>query len=424
MNKADKIYDITEKLLHEVNGEGVISENIIRLVSELRIHQSKLEMQNKELQKAQLSLNKSRRKYIDLYNFSPVGLFTLNKELIITDVNVEGILLLGRGKSKIINRSFVNFITENFQIKFSRCMKRTLETMENQNCEIEFIKGDSTYLHANIKSRIIIDENGDFNGFQIAVNDISVDRVVEALKDSEKRLKDAVEELEIFNAELQNYSFITSHDLQEPLRTMASYAGLLKKRYKGRIDDDADDFIEYIVGGASRMQRMIIGLHNYSNVGNKTADLEYFSAEDALNTSLSNLMYKIKKYHAHVTNDPLPVIYGNKEDITTVFQNLIDNALKFRKKVFSPRIHISVQQDDDEYVFSVKDNGIGIEEQYYGKIFEIFKRLHPIGKYQGVGIGLAIAKRIINIYGGYIWVESKVGVGSTFYFTVKITEKQ
>jgi len=418
MTKADKINDITEKLLHEVNGEGLISENVIRLVSELRIYQSELEMQNKELQKAQLSLNKSRRKYVDLYNFSPVGLFTLNKELIITNVNMEGTLLLDRDKNEIINTYFVKFLTEDSKIKFPRCMKRTLETMENQKCEIDFKREDSTIFHSNVKARVIIDENGHFNGFQIAVNDISVDKMVDALKNSEKRLKKAVEDLEDFNAELQSYSFITSHDLQEPLRTMASYAGLLKKRYKGKIDSDADDFIEYIVGGASRMQRMIIGLHNYSNLGNKSSNLEYFNANEALQTALSNLRYIIKDHHAYVTWDPLPEIYGDKEDIAQVFQNLIDNALKFRKEVFPPRIHISVQQSEDEWIFSVNDNGIGIEEQYYHKIFEVFKRLHPIGKYPGVGIGLAIAKRIITLNEGRIWVESRMGIGSTFYFTL------
>jgi len=418
MTKADKIQDITEKLLEEAYGEGYISENIIRLISELRIYQAELEMQNNELQNALLNLDKFRRKYSDLYNFSPVGFFTLNKELIITNVNLEGTILLGRDKSDIINRLFELFLVDDSLNNFSRCMKKTLETWENQECEIELIREDNTHFYANIKAMVIIDETEKFKGFQIAVNDISAYKMLEESKDNEKHLKKVINKLEDSNVELQNFYFITGHDLQEPLRTMASYAGLLKRRYKGKLDEDADDFIEYIVGGASRMQRMIIGLHDYSHLGNKNSNLEYFSAEEVLKEVLSNLQYTIKECHGKITFDQLPVIYGDKKEIGIVFHNLIDNALKFRKKVFPLIIHISAQNKGDEWLFSVSDNGMGIEEKYYDKIFEVFKRLHPIGEYKGVGIGLAIVKRIINIYGGRIWVESKLGIGSTFYFTL------
>ncbi len=418
MTKADKIYDIAEKILHETTGEGILHENVIRLVSELRIQQSALEIQNKELRKTQVSLDKSRKKYLELYNLSSVGFFTLNKELIVKNVNLEGIRLVGRNKSDIINAPFVLFLTDDSQIIFSRCMKKTLETWDTQECEVEFIRKDKSHFNANIKSRIILDEMENFRGFQIAVKDISANKMVEELKKSQKRLNEVITELEQSNSELQSFNFITSHDLQEPLRTMGSYAGLLKRRYKGKIDEDADDFIEYIISGASRMQRMIIGLQEYSHLGRKNSNLEHFNAEEVLNVALFNLQYVIKECHGEVTHDTLPVIYGNKEEITKVFQNLIDNALKFRKKVFPPRIHVSAKKENNEYVFSVSDNGIGMEEQYTDRIFEVFKRLHPIGEYPGVGMGLAVVKRIINLNGGYVLVESKLGIGSTFYFTI------
>ncbi|MGZ7159976.1 MAG: sensor histidine kinase, partial [Methanobacterium sp.] len=194
--------------------------------------------------------------------------------------------------------------------------------------------------------------------------------------------------------------------------------GLLKRRYGGQLDHDADDFIEYIVSGASRMQTMIKSLLDYSRVGTQGKEFTTFNAENALNTALSNLQSSIEDCDAEITHDAFPDITADESQIRQVFQNLIGNALKFRKEGVRPKIHISAQKKDDEYVFSVSDNGIGIEEKYSDRIFEVFKRLHAIGEYQGAGIGLAIVKRIIDRHGGRIWVESELGKGSTFYFSI------
>lgn len=236
---------------------------------------------------------------------------------------------------------------------------------------------------------------------------------------SKDKLKQKVNELKIANNEIQQFTYITSHDLQEPLRTMASYAQLIERRYKGKLDKDADEFIEYMVDGAKRMKDMIQGLLEYSRTGTEETMRE-FSADASLNSALLSLQFAIKECNAEIIRDKLPVINAYESQITRVFLNLIANALKFHKEGIMPKIHISAEKNDDEHVFSVSDNGIGLEEQYSDKIFQVFKRLHAIGEYQGAGIGLAIVKRIIDRHGGRIWVKSELGKGSTFYFTIPI----
>ena len=198
---------------------------------------------------------------------------------------------------------------------------------------------------------------------------------------------------------------------------MGSYAGLLKRRYEGQLDSDADEFIDYIISGSERMKEQIKGLLDYSRVGTSGEEKE-FNADKALETALTNLKSSIEELNAEVTHEKLPNIVADESQISRVFQNLISNALKFRREGVQPKIHIKARKEDNEYVFSVSDNGIGLEEQYSDQIFEVFKRLHAIGEYQGAGIGLAIVKRIIDNHGGRIWVESELGVGSTFYFTI------
>ena len=234
---------------------------------------------------------------------------------------------------------------------------------------------------------------------------------------SKEELKKKVNELKIVNDEIQQFTYITSHDLQEPLRTMASYAQLIERRYKGKLDKDADEFIEYMVDGTKRMKEMIQGLLEYSRAGTEET-IQEFSADIAVNRALSSLQFAISECNAEIIRDKLPIINADERQITRIFLNLIGNALKFHKEGITPKIHISAEKKDNEDIFSVSDNGIGLEEQYSDKIFQVFKRLHAIGDYQGAGIGLAIVKRIISNYGGRIWVESELGKGSTFYFTL------
>ena len=244
------------------------------------------------------------------------------------------------------------------------------------------------------------------------------DNLEKQVKERTLELEKVVDELKRSNEELQSFAYITSHDLQEPLRTIASYAQLIKRRYKGQLDQDADDFIDFMVNGASRMKNMIQGLLDYSRVGTQGHEFKEFKSEDALNYAINNLQSAISENNAEITYDDLPTIFADKNQIASIFQNLIGNALKFQKEGLKPKIHVSANKKGNEYVFSVSDNGIGIEEQYTHRIFEVFKRLHAIDEYEGAGIGLAIVKRIIDRHGGRVWVESEFGEGSTFCFTI------
>ncbi len=194
----------------------------------------------------------------------------------------------------------------------------------------------------------------------------------------------------------------------------------MERRYKGRLDEDADEFMGYIVDASVRMKQMILDLLEYSRVGTKQEMFRAIHMESELNDVLVNLNDLIERSRAEITHDPLPVVFGDESQLLLLLQNLITNAIKFRKENEPPRIHISAACEKNEYVFSISDNGIGIEEQYFDRIFTIFQRLHTREEYQGTGIGLSVAKRIVERHGGKIWVESEFGEGSTFYFSIPV----
>lgn len=227
-----------------------------------------------------------------------------------------------------------------------------------------------------------------------------------------------VGELKRSNEELQQFAYVSSHDLQEPLRMVASYTQLLAKRYKGRLDSDADEFIAFAVDGCNRMQGLIQDLLAYSRAGTNGKAFCEVSAEDALRGALTNLRITIEQSGAVVSHDSLPAIETDETQLTQVFQNLVGNAIKYRSAEV-PRVRVSATKNgDNEWIFSVRDNGLGIAPQYFERIFVIFQRLHGRDEFEGTGIGLAICKKVLERLGGRIWVESQPGTGSTFYFAL------
>jgi PAS domain S-box-containing protein len=245
-----------------------------------------------------------------------------------------------------------------------------------------------------------------------AIRDISV------LKQSEEELVKTVGELKRSNAELQQFAYVSSHDLQEPLRMVASYTQLLASRYKGRLDSDADEFIAFAVDGCNRMQVLIQDLLTYSRAGANATTLRKTATGNALQEALTNLRVRIEENGAVVTHDSLPEITTDAKQLAQVFQNLVGNAIKYRS-VGAPTVHVSASQNGgNEWIFSVRDNGLGIDSQYFERIFILFQRLHGREEFEGTGIGLAICKKIVERLGGRIWVESQPGKGSTFYFAL------
>jgi light-regulated signal transduction histidine kinase (bacteriophytochrome) len=240
---------------------------------------------------------------------------------------------------------------------------------------------------------------------------------ITARKKLEGELRASVESLATSNADLEQFAYIASHDLQEPLRMISSYMTLLKQRYQGKLDSDADDFISYAVDGATRLQQMINDLLIFSRVQTRGKELVPAQAETAYMNAVENLAYSISEEKAEVTHDPLPSVLADATQLTMLFQNLLSNAIKFHGQE-APRIHVSVEPGDEHYKFCVQDNGIGIDPQFFDKIFLIFRRLHTREEYPGTGIGLAVCKRIVSRHGGQIWVESQDGQGTRFYFTL------
>jgi len=246
-------------------------------------------------------------------------------------------------------------------------------------------------------------------------------RDITELKLTEEEMKRKQAELVRSNAELEQYAYIASHDLQEPLRMISSYLQLLDRRYKGKLDSDADEFIAFAVDGANRMQALIDDLLAYSRVGKHARPFQPVESEQALVQALTNLHMAIQESKAKVSYDPLPTVTADDSQLTQLFQNLIGNAIKFHNKKM-PVVHISAQPGPNEWIFSIRDNGIGIDPGYSDRIFEMFQRLHNRTEYSGTGIGLAICKKIVERHGGRIWVESQPNQGSTFYFTIPIRE--
>ncbi|MFV9689939.1 MAG: ATP-binding protein [Desulfobacteria bacterium] len=236
-----------------------------------------------------------------------------------------------------------------------------------------------------------------------------------AIELDEKRKR--VAELERSNIDLAQFAYVASHDLQEPLRMISSYLQLLARRYKGKLDADADDFIGYAVDGATRMQTLINDLLTYSRAGARSKPFEATNCVLVLEQALVNLKEQIRKTGVVVTHDPLPTVMANGSQLAHLFRNLIENAIKFHGDE-PPRVHISAKRKGDGWEVSVADNGIGIEPQYFDRIFKVFQRLHRKNEYPGTGIGLALCKKIVERHGGRIWIESKPGEGTTFFFTI------
>ncbi len=229
-------------------------------------------------------------------------------------------------------------------------------------------------------------------------------------------------ELDRSNKELELFAYVASHDLQEPLRMVSSYTQLLARRYKGRLDANADEFIAYAVDGANRMQSLINDLLAYSRVGTRGKEFEPTDCTAVCDQTLANLKVTLEESDAAVACGPLPTVMADKMQIGRLFQNLIGNAIKYHGDE-PPRVQVSAEQKGKEWVFSVRDNGIGIDPQYAERIFVIFQRLHTREEYPGTGIGLAICKKIVERHGGRIWMESQLGSGATFSFTIPVGNK-
>jgi PAS domain S-box-containing protein len=284
--------------------------------------------------------------------------------------------------------------------------KKALKERSNYETEYRMRRHDGVYRQFLARGVPIFGEDGTTREWIGVCIDIT------------ERKKDE-DELKRSNENLEQFAYVASHDLQEPLRIMSSYSQLLEKRYKDKFDQDANDFIGFIVDAAQRMQKLITDLLAYSRVGRKDVSVTEVDFNELVDKLILSLSPTVESIAGKVTHNELPVLLTHETSMLQLFQNLIGNALKFRREE-EPKIHIEARKNGYEWIFSVQDNGLGIEPQYYERIFQIFQRLHTKEAYDGTGIGLSICKKIVENYGGKIWVESELGKGSIFYFTVPL----
>jgi len=243
-----------------------------------------------------------------------------------------------------------------------------------------------------------------------------------ALRSANERLKQASLALARSNSELEQFAYVASHDLREPLRTITSFVQILQARLQGKLDADNERYMNFVVNGALRMDALITGLLQYARVETHAQAFQPTDCRTALDMALENLRATIEETGAKVTYDrPLPTVQGDVTQLTQLFQNLIGNGIKFHRPDEPPQIHIGVNHQNSEWVFNVRDNGIGIDSQYHKRIFVIFERLHSSDKYPGTGIGLAVCRKIVERHGGRIWIESEPGKGSIFFFSIPAT---
>jgi PAS domain S-box-containing protein len=353
-------------------------------------------------------------------------LVTISPEGKITDVNEATENATGVPRERLIGSDFSSYFTEpelagkGYQRVISEGFVR------DYPLTIRHASGRTTDVLYN--ATVYRNEAGEIQGVFAAARDVTERNRDEAeLASYREHLEDLVRErtaeLERSNRDLEQFAYASSHDLQEPLRMVTGYMQLLQQRYKGRLDSNADEFIAYAVDGAARMQQLIEDLLTYSRVSRTTGGFAPSDSSKALDDALVNLRRAIEDSGARITRGDLPVVAANRGQLVQLFQNLVGNAIKFRGAA-APEIHVAAEPKEGFWQFSVRDNGIGIEQQYAERIFRIFQRLHPRHEYPGTGIGLAVCQRIVERHGGRIWVESELGKGSAFYFTIPFISQE
>ncbi len=336
-------------------------------------------------------------------------LVTIGPDGKITDVNNSTETVTGYSRDELIGTDFSDYFTE--PEKAREGYKKVFQEGFVRDYELKIKHKNGHITPVLYNASVYKDEDEEVIGVFAAARDIT------ERKKAEEMLKLNINELARSNAELEQFAYVSSHDLQEPLRMIGSYLQLLEKKYQGQLDDKADKYINFAVDGAARMQNIINDLLAFSRVTTRGKELEITNVESIFNQVLINLEVSIKENTAIITHDPLPKVMADDTQLTQVFQNLISNAIKFRGED-NPKIHIAAVRESNQWLFSVQDNGIGIDPKHKERIFEVFKRLHKRRDYPGTGIGLAICKKIIERHGGNIWVESELGHGSVFYFTL------
>ena len=363
------------------------------------------------------------RKLANVVESSDDAIITKSLDGCILSWNKGAEQIYGYSKEEVIGKSISILAPPELKKEISELILKIKLEEDVHHYETLRLKKDGTPMDVSITLSPIFDDSGKLVAISNISRDITERKVAEReLNEYRNSLEEKVEkrtkELARSNAELEHFAYIAAHDLREPLRMITSFLQLLEKRYKDQLDQDANEFIDYAVDGAKRLNDMINDLLKYSKVTSTEPICLPVNLEKVLEDALINLIIPTEENNAVITYDSLPKVHGDEKLLILLLQNLIGNGIKYNDKK-TPKIHISSIKKDNQYIISVKDNGIGIKPEHLERIFTIFQRLHGKEEYDGTGIGLSIAQKIVHQHHGEIWVESEPGKGSTFYFTIQ-----
>jgi hypothetical protein len=379
---------------------------------ELSRTNAKLKEQTDALRVQAEVLQKAEQRFRSLLEAAPDAMLVCREDGEIVMVNSQAEILFNSHRDKLISRS-IRSLVPGWGPQSGQPAQRAIELLAYPDGRSPF-QAEISFSPVQTEEGVVV---------TCSIRDITErkkteERIRELNSNLEERVLERTEALMRSNEELQQFAYVASHDLQEPLRTVSIYAQLLAKRYQGQLAGDADQFIRFIVEGSERMEKLIHDLLDFSRVDARGTD--YFtrtSCDEALNDAIGNLYSLIDENAAVITRGSLPTLTGDPVQLTRLLQNLLVNSIRYRSDA-PPRIHVEAQDQNGEWLFSVRDNGIGIEPQYAEKIFGIFRCLQPRDKSSGSGMGLAICRKIVTRHEGRIWVESALGEGATFYFTL------
>jgi PAS domain S-box-containing protein len=352
-----------------------------------------------------------------LFDALPVAVHEIDASGLLVRVNEAECNLLGYRAAEMLGRPVWQFvIPEQREVSRESVLLKLAGHKPLVPFEREYAHRDGGILTFQVHEQHVRNAAGDPVGIRSVLLDMT-ERKRHATELAEKAA-----ELARSNADLEQFAYVASHDLQEPLRMVASYTQLLERRYKDKLDEDANDYIKFAVQGAKRMQQLIEDLLAYSRVGRRGQDRLLTDSEAALRAAMSAMQTMIADRRATITHEALPPVLADGWQITQVFQNLLVNAIKYCKTL--PHVHVSASRHAREWRFAVADNAIGIDPQYSDRVFQVFQRLHTREEYAGTGIGLAICKKVVERHGGRIWFEPNPGGGTIFYFTIADPEQR